>query len=231
MRELNTKGDAMNTVRLTAKSANRKTGPIPVSTSSRITCPDACPFKAGGCYASGGPLAIVWRDVEKAGMDWAAFCDKVAAMPANTMWRHNQAGDLPGINNDIDGDQLAALVAANSGKKGFTYTHKPPTGANLDAIRAANAGGFTINLSGNTIAHADELSDIGGAPVVCVLPTDTDGRTARTPAGRLVVVCPATYRDTSCDKCGMCAQRDRKFIVGFPAHGSAAKKANAIATK
>jgi hypothetical protein len=48
---------------LTLKSRNVKTGPIPVSTSTRKTCPDSCPFKNNGCYAESGPLAIHWKAV------------------------------------------------------------------------------------------------------------------------------------------------------------------------
>jgi len=38
------------------KSSNRKTGPIPVTTSPVETCPTSCPLKNNGCYAEGGPL-------------------------------------------------------------------------------------------------------------------------------------------------------------------------------
>lgn len=52
-----------------------------------------------------------------------------------------------------------------------------------------------------------------------------------TPKGRKVVVCPATHRDdVSCKTCGLCAVRDRKVIVGFPAHGVHKSRASAIAT-
>ena len=50
-------------VHTTIKSANRKVGPIPVTTTSATTCPDVCPFNnanEGGCYANGGPLAMHW---------------------------------------------------------------------------------------------------------------------------------------------------------------------------
>jgi hypothetical protein len=43
---------------LTRVSSNAKTGKIPVSTSSKATCPATCPFMGNGCYAASGPLAI-----------------------------------------------------------------------------------------------------------------------------------------------------------------------------
>ena len=83
-------------------------------------------------------------------------------------------------------------------------------------------------MSGNNLAHADELAALDIAPVVVVLPYGTTSNT-RTPAGRKVVVCPATQRDTvTCKSCMLCA-RQRDFIIGFPAHGVSAKRADAIA--
>ena len=47
--------DAPPMVHLTLSSSNIKTGPIPVTTSGRSTCPDACPLKkANGGKGSGG---------------------------------------------------------------------------------------------------------------------------------------------------------------------------------
>ena len=217
---------------LTPKSKNAKTGPIPVSTSTATTCPDACPFKKNGCYADGGPLAMHWRKVTEGvrGDDWETFCDKIATLPEGQLWRHNQSGDLPGEGDDVDEVALATLVDANKGKRGFTYTHKPPTGDNGRAISSANRLGFTVNLSANNAAHADELANLGVGPVVTVLPADFEGTKDTTPEGRPIAVCPAIYRDdVSCATCGLCQKRDRKVVVGFPAHGASKRKASAIA--
>jgi hypothetical protein len=215
--------------RFVAKSANKKTGPIPVSTSSAVTCPDACPLKARGCYASAGqPLKGRWQEVTdgKAGMEWPAFLNAVRKLPNGTFWRHNQAGDLPGINNEIDQNALAMLIDANTDKRGFTYTHKPmDTRNNRDAVACANANGFTINLSADTLAEADELADLDIAPVVVVLDAEHGKRhDLTTPSGRKVATCPATYRDdVTCASCQLCQRRDRKVIVGFPAHAHKAR--------
>ena len=125
-------------IQVTRKSRNSKTGDIPVTTTSEETCPHACPLKANGCYAEAGPLAILWRKVtaRKMGMAWDAAMSEIAALPNGTLWRHNQAGDLPGIGDAIDVAALAALVKANRGKRGFTYTHKPLAGGNDGAIAA-----------------------------------------------------------------------------------------------
>jgi hypothetical protein len=227
-------------VHMTLKSRNAKTGPIPVSTTTAKTCPTACPFNnanAGGCYADAGPLSLHWRKVTdgRAGTDFDSFLDTVAGLPDGQLWRHNQAGDLPGDGDSLDIAKLDHLVAANLGKRGFTYTHKPiPRQAEREAIARANARGFTVNLSGNTLAHADYLAALDIAPVVCVLPADATENT-ETPAGRKVIVCPATQRDgVSCATCGLCAvsrmaNGKPRAIVGFPAHGPSKRKADAIA--
>lgn len=238
---------------LTLKSRNVKTGPIPVSTTDAASCPVSCPFNnGGGCYAASGPLALHWRKVSEgvAGDTFAAFCDSVAALPAGQLWRHNQAGDLAGAGDSIDAQALAALVAANEGKRGFTYTHKPMTASNAQAVADANARGFAVNVSANNLQHADELAALAVAPVVSVLPIEYERRNVKgqwletlqeyrerlatlpqtTPEGRRVVVCPATFRDdVSCASCKLCAVIKREAVVGFPAHGVQRKRASAIA--
>jgi hypothetical protein len=231
-------------VQLTIKSRNAKVGPIPVSTTAAKTCPTSCPM-AAACYAKAGPLGMMWRALSAAipgeayalpkgkgqSLDWQGFTAAVAALPEGQFWRHNQAGDLPGLGNEIDADALDDLVTANIGKRGFTYTHKPMTADNAASVEHANANGFTINLSANNLREADELASLSIAPVAVVLPIDADHKAdIRTPEGRKVVVCPATYRDeVSCASCQLCQRVDRKVIVGFPAHGAARRKASKVA--
>jgi hypothetical protein len=206
-------------VHLTLKSANVKTGPIPVSTTERDSCPTDCAMRAE-CYAASGPLALHWAAVSAGtrGTSWAQFTQSIAALPDGQLWRHNQAGDLPQTGGTIDAVKLGQLVAANQGKRGFTYTHHRDS-ASLAWVKHANAWGFTVNLSANDLRDADALADTDAGPVAVVLPsTQTENTT--TPAGRKVVVCPATQRDdVSCATCQLC-QRQRSVIVGFPAHGS-----------
>lgn len=238
----------MVNVHFTEKSRNGKTGPMPVSMTSAETCPPACPFNKpsdpmdgtsyAGCYAANSHLGIWWRRVTRGEIglpSWELFCRKIEALPEGTLWRHNQAGDLPGQGNAIDGPKLARLVRANKGRKGFTYTHKPLTADNLKAIANANAKGFTVNLSANNLSHVDELANAApGQPIVVVLPSHIEGNAKgiASPEGRRVVVCPATYRDdVTCQSCGLCAVASRLVVVGFPAHGATRAKASAIASE
>lgn len=221
-------------VHVVMQSQNVKTGPIPVTVTSSDTCPESCPFNGSGCYAQQGPLGLHWRKVDSAerGLPWLEFLQIVRAFPKSQLWRHNAAGDLPGKGDRLDIPALFQLVYMNSmaGAKGFTYTHKTLESADEQAaIYSANLNGFTVNLSGNNLAHADTLADMGIAPVTVVLPADQLTNTV-TPKGRKVVICPAVTRDNvSCATCGLCAIAKRDCIVGFPAHGTAKRKASAIA--
>lgn len=232
-----TGNDTMTTHHLTLRSQNAKTGPIPVSTTSRNSCPTSCPFYAKGCYAKSGPLGIHWAQVTKGtrGCGFEEFTAQIAALPAGQLWRHNQAGDLPGEGDAINAGQLRQLAAANTGKRGFTYTHKPVSGsgrlasANRRAVKSANRAGFTVNLSANTLAEADKLAATEAGPVVCVVALDHPDR-GLTPGGQKVVVCPAQrVAGMTCEKCRLCANGDRGFVVAFRAHGSAKRVVDAIA--
>jgi len=216
-------------VLFTRISSNKKTGPIPVSLTTADSCPDVCPLKKKGCYAFLGYIRIHWDRANKTGMKWGEFCVEIALLPSGQLWRHDQAGDLPGKNNKIDAPKLALLVEANLGKKGFTYTHKPLTKENSAAIKYANSNGFTINLSANNLRHADELAKKNVGPVVTLLPKDQMNN-CLTPEGRKVIVCPAVTRvNTNCMTCKLCANAKRSVIIGFPAHGVAKNIVDKIA--
>lgn len=210
---------------LNMKSGNGKTGKMPVSTSHKGTCPDACPFKSKGCYAKSGPLAFHWSKVTEGerGGDWKEFLCQVKEIPEGTIWRHNQAGDLVGKSNRINLTALRSLVKANKGKRGYSYTHYPLTPHNVKALLEANANGFTVNASVNRLSEVDAAMDTG-LPVATVLPLGTEGRIVKTEKGRTVLICPATIgKDISCKKCGLCQKSDRPYAIGFIAHGSGAK--------
>jgi len=217
---------------LTARSENPKTGPIPVSITARESCPPSCPFLNAGCYAKNGPLVWNWQKVTDGRiphvLTLAELCAKIARFAFGQLWRHNQAGDLPGLGNDIDIEALRMLTAANHGKRGFTYTHKPLTEKNRVAIAEANRAGFTINLSANNPSMADDLKAFNIAPVVVVVKESTPP-VSHTPAGNKIVICPAQQKDSvTCASCKLCSLRDRTFIIGFRAHGMQKNKVEAI---
>jgi hypothetical protein len=222
--------------RFTRSSSNRKTGPIPVTITTRLSCAESCPYRGNGCYAESWPLRSHW-DAVTAGrgnnVDIDGLCQEIRKLPHGQLWRHNQAGDLPGIGDSIDASALGRIVAANRGRKGFTYTHKPISDpANLAAVRMANDCGFVVNVSANSPREAAALKhQHPELPVVTVLPTDHTARRIDVD-GVAVVTCPAALDDTdsiTCANCGLCQLKDRPYVVGFPAHGTSKRKADAIA--
>jgi hypothetical protein len=225
---------------VTRRSGNTFTGPIMVTTSPRFTCPRVCPFKkgadgslAGVCYAEHGALGgFIWTLLDRTpvgrtvmngtriyGFDELLYM--VRSLQPGALWRHNVAGDLTSNNRStIDRAALRALVDANTGRRGFTFTHYDVLTnlANRAAIQEANKNGFTINLSGNSLTHADELADLRIGPVTVILPANTKQNT-KTPNGRTVVICRNDAHGVTCADCGLCARSSRSTIVGFPATG------------
>ena len=206
-----------------------KTGPIPVSTSSRENCPSSCPFKNNGCYAESGPIRIHWNHVTEGtrGHEWEDFLTSIRRMPKGQLWRHNQAGDLEGSSGKINKSKLKQLVAANKGRRGFTYTHYKVDGNsklsihNRECIKYANDNGFTINISANSPNHAKKLKALQIAPVVTVVEEDFE-------TNKDIVVCPADGEYINCASCQLC-QKQHDKVIGFRVHGTSKKKAGQIA--
>lgn len=213
----------MDFYHLTTASSNVKTGPIAVSTSSSFTCPDSCPFSKGkGCYASYGNLARHWKKVSKGerGGDWGHFLKQVEDLPRGHAFRHNQAGDLPGENEEIDGEKLKSLCAVIKKRKlqAFSYTHKKITSENLKKIRAAIADGFIINVSTENFEQVDKMRKLG-LPTVVVLPKGSPEKQV-TSGGNRVILCPAqTGKVKNCQQCMICS-KDRSITIGFLSHGT-----------
>lgn len=227
---------------------------MPVAYSGRESCPDTCRLKNNGCYAMQGPMSRVWDKItrgELGAVRLLELCRQVDELIGpRRLWRFGVAGDLPGIGDLIAPNDMERLVIANHRRPVIAYTHKPVLDhpmakTNREIIKDAAFCGFPVNLSADSVAEADRLADLQLAPVVTVLPVLYGRRRlkkggyaetiaqyrdrletlpTRTPGGRRIAVCPATYSATTCDQCRACA-RPREAIIGFPAHGSQAKKA------
>ena len=222
-------------------SSNVKTGPIPATMSQKDTCPINCSLKGSGCYAESGNVNIHWQrlsdgryDGNDKVTDWGGLCVNVKSLPKGQIWRHNSAGDLPHTKQWISAPDVLSLADANTGRRGFTYTHHIVNGQttaakhNRSVIKQSNGLGFTINLSADNLTMADAYVALGIAPVVVILPEDSP-TIQQTPGGHTVVVCPAITSDkVTCSTCGICAKSDRKSIIGFPVHGTGKKKAGKV---
>lgn len=188
-------------------------------------------------------MHFMWDKVSRhaLGKPWPEICQDASTLPDGSIFRYGQAGDLPGVSDEIDSKELLQLVKATKHLKVLAYSHKPVTGKtptarrNRKAIKQAAAEGFVVNLSANNMAHADELLALELTPVTMILPhayhrdekketvsqyrDRIEGLPTHTPAGARIAVCPATYTDTTCMKCQACGKPDRDVVIGFPAHG------------
>jgi len=221
-------------VALTLASGNSQTGAIPTTVTERESCAPTCPFLDKGCYGKYHLQGVHWRAVSdhERGVSWDEFISKVRKFVPDQLWRHNVTGDLPHTFGDIDSPKVDALVRANRNKRGFTFTHHVLNSHNLQVIKNANARGFTINASTESVEVADKVMSEHGIPAVAVIPSTESRRFFHTESGRKVIVCPAKIHKgkVNCSTCGLCQQSDREFIIAFPAHGTAKKAVDAIVT-
>ena len=219
-------------VALTTASGNSNTGPIPTTVTEEASCAPTCPFLNKGCYGKYHLQGVHWRKVSnhERGVSWDEFIAKVRKFLPATLWRHNVTGDLPHIFGDIDSSKVDSLVRANRDKRGFTFTHHVLNTHNVAILKDANARGFTINASTESVEVADSVMSKHGIPAVAVIPSTESRRFFHTESGRKVIVCPAKIHKgkVNCSTCGLCQQSDREFIIAFPAHGTAKKAVDAI---
>ena len=232
---------------LALESGNQKTGPMVVSTSCKSTCPDACPLKkGGGCYGEYGPLMMHWRrrSDKQLTQDWRELCTWLRDVPPGRFLRHNQVGDLMGRGDILDGIAAAELVMATEQfKHRYTYTHYPVVTQdaggdrhkaqhNRRVVEWMTERGFVVNISANSLNHADFIASTGiKCPVVAPVRSDfVENPIRRSAHGLPVITCPAMLTDDksiTCRKCKLCMRAPRSGIIVFPAHGTGKKRANA----
>lgn len=201
---------------------NSKTA-IPTTRSWRGSCPSSCPLLGKSCYAENFPMVMHWDKLSREGLSYADLLEEIKCLRRGQLWRHNDAGDLIGNGDTIDITALNALVEANRGRRGFTYTHWPWRD-NFELLKWANRSGFTINVSAKGVDDALEAHN-AGLPTTVIL--NTDGQKMVRVAGVRIVICPAQRKKKmTCAECGICATADRNYIIGFWPQGT--KKTNLI---
>lgn len=219
-------------VKLTARSSNRKTGPIATTISSSDTCPTTCPYNnGGGCYAAGGPTAIHWRKLDRreTGTAILDFGHQLAAakLEPGSLLRWNVAGDLPHRNGAINLQTLQQLVGTmvwGAKLRPFTYTHHVQNVDNLNAVNWCNRSGFTVNLSCDSEEQASRRHREGFA-AVCVVPSDDARRSWVDSEGVRFQTCPAQLKEgVTCATCQLCTKAERACVVAFRAHGASHKR-------
>ena len=224
------------------KTKNIKLSNIPVVITSRTSCAKSCAWYEVGCYGATGHLCGDWRRTQIKGKYMPGMLKFVSTLEPDDIWRFGVIGDLPGRGDEIDVGELRQIIRAAqaAGTRGYAYTHKPvlfgPHAAkNREIIKEANdyvaksGHGLTINLSANTLEHADKLMALGIAPVAVVQPEDMPDEKQITPSGYHVSRCPAqTQKTMTCARCRICLHPTRKAIVGLAAHGGSKRFVSAI---
>ena len=201
---------------LTLRSSNKQTGPIPVSTSPKSSCPKTCKLH-DLCYAKKYHLNMHWDKVTtgERGTDYSTFCNSIRKLPKGQVWRHNQAGDLHEDTKYVD-----QLVQANRGRRGFTYTAR---NFEADLFIRAKRKGFTINKSCYSASDAAAATTRGIPSVFSGAPVEYRDLTAWTEHGIRFVVCPTKRNSPSaskvqCASCQLCHQRPSNVVIVFPLH-------------
>ena len=211
-------------------TTNRKTGTMPVVTAPRKTCPPECPlFDLNFCYAKHSWQGDHWRKVSSGerGESFADVMLKISKLRKDTIWRYGVAGDLPGENGHLDKGLCESITSANGRSTGYAYTHyRPGKGDNLAVLQEMNRTHFTVNLSSDTLAEADEFIETG-LPVVTLLPEGAP-KVSHTPAGNKGVRCPAKGGKVTCADCRLYTRKDRDYVIGFVAHGTGRKAINKL---
>lgn len=164
----------------------------------------------------------------------AALISAAAKRPEGAvLFRHNVAGDIarPG-GSEIDTDALselsigvdkanAVLRVIGRSVLAYTYTHCEITEESADVVRAASV---VVSVSCETPKEC-EAAVSRGLPAVMACVDPDAAKAALKAKGIKAIQCPAQARDTNCEKCRLCARRNRAVVVLFAVHGNGAKKA------
>ena len=213
------------------KSGNKKTGFMPVTYNSRLSCPDSCMFKNNGCYADNFHTRLNWDKVTSGerGGTFKELLNNIKALKPGTIWRACVAGDIPSNNKgEISRTYIKGITVANQGKKGYTYTHnRLDIGENISLLKTANKQGFTVNISIESEAAADNAV-LNNLPAVIVVKSTEKRRSWYTKNKNKILVCPAQTSGVNCIDCQLCQSRPKNLIIAFKAHGNQAKKIDKI---
>ena len=208
------------------KSGNKKTGFMPVTYNSRLSCPNSCIFRNNGCYADNYHTALNWDKVTSGqrGGTFKELLNNIKALKPGTIWRACVAGDIPSnTKGEISRTYIKGITEANQGLKGYTYTHnRLDIGENISLLKTANKQGFTVNISTESEAAADNAI-LNSLPAVIVVKSTEARRAWFTKNKNKILVCPAQTSGVNCIDCQLCQHRPKNLIIAFLAHGNMSK--------
>ena len=204
----------------TLKSSNGKLGTsFSTFMSAEESCPTSCPFKKKGCYGDNFPLSLHWGKVD---LSWTTIMHRLAGLPMNSNVRFHVVGDYHEGMPEVK--ELTRIVKRKR-LNVISFTHRLPTPEHVAIVKAAN---YVINFSTEVLSKAKECLELGVNAVIAISSSET--RKYYKEDGVNVVVCPAQLLERmNCEQCMLCSQDrvSRKIVVGFLAHGTKKKLANA----
>ncbi len=209
---------------VTARSANVKTGPMPVTYRTEATCPSSCPFLGEGCYAEARAFMIARQHGGTTTVDEVVH--KLGDRRADARFiRDRVSGDVLTPDGRVDMPYIRALaeIGRRTGLRVFGYTHAWTSFTRRQVAETARRG-YVMNASCETRGDV-ERAVLLGMPAVITNDHVEDGEVI---AGLRVVTCPAqTHEGITCSSCGLCARPQRRSVVRFLTHGPRVKKARA----
>jgi hypothetical protein len=229
-----------------AKSGRERFVPIgPFVTSTYVsieaTCPDFCPYKGNGCYASEGASHLTMSGLNRAAWNMTALqvtLAEAAAIDAVFPRRIPQDGAKGGrdlrlhVGGEVSCTAGARALAgagerwkARGGGAIWTFTKR------WRQIDRDVWGPISVLASCVGSAEVEDAHRRGYAAAV-VVPEFRDGPKSFSYGGRRAVPCPAEATEgVTCSSCRLCMDanrlRERGLVIAFAAHGAGAEKVRA----
>jgi hypothetical protein len=220
--------------KVTARSGNGKTGPIPVTSRDQWSCPTTCPLFGNGCYGENRGASPKTLFEHAASAESVHTVESLAAgmrqsgRPGKGMRRQlplvrdREVGDVRAADGSIDRTwmTMVADAARTVGRTVFGYTHVP------EVTSADVPDGYVMNASCETPAGVRDAWDRG---LPAVLVGDAQTFADAMPEAR-IVPCPAESAGVTCSECGLCAKPARMTsprtapVIVFAPHGRQARK-------
>jgi len=209
-----------------ANSHNKKTGAMPVTSTSSNSCPLTCGLY-NDCYGKSSYTRIQWDKLDKKGIDFNQLINLINSLRKNSPIRFNVVGDL--VNNDGIVDSTKLIKLANTVKNRaldmIIYTHLELCYLNVKAFQLAFSKGLNINISCETIEKAKKALNYGLNSVI-VLPMGSINKVLKID-DLIIVRCPNEYNSKiQCVNCMLCS-KDRikkRVVVAFTAHSTTKKR-------
>lgn len=211
---------------LTSVHHNAKLGRGVLHTSaSQITCPASCPLRRAGCYAEGGRVGLISRDLNAVAQRDGHTAESVIRLEAGLIRGLNPTKPLRlHVVGDAPTERCAAILAdACAERTGPTWTY---THAWRDVRRLA-WGGVQVWASLDSPAQMEQAEEQGYQQMALVV-AEHKSASARLEKGRLHIPCPAqTKQGVTCAKCRICWHGPERWrhrgvdsvVVEFAVHG------------